>query len=120
MKQILLSMLAVAFVGTIFAQDCSDLFFSEYVEGSGNNKALEIYNPTNAAISLGDYQMSRYSNGDVVPNYVTFPAGSVVPAHGTFVAVIDKRDPNAVGQDTIVHPDLLEAADVFLCPVYTV
>jgi predicted extracellular nuclease len=29
-----------------FAQPCSELFFSEYVEGSSNNKALEIYNPT--------------------------------------------------------------------------
>ena len=30
----------------ISAQDCEDLFISEYLEGSGNNKGLEIYNPT--------------------------------------------------------------------------
>ena len=120
MKQILLSMLAVAFVGTILAQDCSELFFSEYVEGNFTNKAMEIYNPTDAPISLGDYQMARYSNGDVVANYVTFPAGSTVPAYGTFVVVIDKRDPSAVGQDTMVHQDLIAVADVFLCPVYAV
>ena len=28
------------------------LFFSEYIEGSGNNKALEIYNGTGAAVDL--------------------------------------------------------------------
>jgi len=48
---------------TIFAQDCSDLFFSEYVEGSGNNKAVEIYNPTDGEIDLSIYTVRRYSNG---------------------------------------------------------
>ena len=32
----------------------NDLFFSEYVEGSSNNKALEIYNGTGAPIDLAD------------------------------------------------------------------
>jgi len=40
-----------------------DLFFSEYVEGSAFNKAVEIYNPTDAAIDLADYQFNIYSNG---------------------------------------------------------
>ena len=30
----------------------TDLFFSEYIEGSSNNKALEIYNDTGAAVNL--------------------------------------------------------------------
>ena len=30
----------------------SDLFFSEYIEGSSNNKALEIFNGTGASIDL--------------------------------------------------------------------
>ena len=120
MKQILLSMLAVAFVGTILAQDCSDLFFSEYVEGTNNNKALEIYNPTNATISLSDYQMSRYSNGSTSPNYVTFPAGTSIAANGTLVVVLDKRDPSGTGTDTIVFAELIALADIFLCPVYNV
>ena len=34
------------------AQDCTELFISEYVEGSHNNKALEIYNPTDTDIDL--------------------------------------------------------------------
>ena len=44
-------------------QDCLDLFFSEYVEGSSQNKAIEVYNPTNAAIDLSSYTIERYSNG---------------------------------------------------------
>lgn len=31
---------------------CSDLIISEYIEGSGNNKAIELYNPTNDPIDL--------------------------------------------------------------------
>lgn len=51
---------------SVLAQDCSDLFFSEYVEGSGNNKALEIYNPTNQIIDLSQYWVSRFSNGSSI------------------------------------------------------
>ncbi|MBD1929609.1 lamin tail domain-containing protein [Trichocoleus sp. FACHB-90] len=41
------------------------LFFSEYVEGSSNNKALEIYNSTDAAIDLAaaGYVVQMYFNG---------------------------------------------------------
>ena len=48
MKKILL-FLSVFYSLNIEAQvfDCSELFFSEYVEGYSQNKALEIYNPTN-------------------------------------------------------------------------
>lgn len=40
-----------------------DLFFSEYVEGSSNNKALEIYNPTGADVDLTTYSIVIYKNG---------------------------------------------------------
>ena len=64
MKQILLLM-TVLFAMSINAQitDCSDLFFSEYVEGSSQNKAIEVYNPTDAPIDLSNYTIERYSNG---------------------------------------------------------
>jgi hypothetical protein len=41
----------------------SDLFFSEYVEGSSSNKYIEIYNGTGAAINLADYRLRLYTNG---------------------------------------------------------
>jgi len=62
MKKLLLS-LSVIFAINITAQDCSELFISEYVEGSSQNKAIEIYNPTANPIDLTDYQIDRYSNG---------------------------------------------------------
>ena len=40
-------------------------FFSEYVEGSSNNKALEIYNPSNSPLNLSGYSIKVFSNGAV-------------------------------------------------------
>ena len=37
----------------------TELFFSEYVEGSSNNKALEIYNGTGAAVDLARRWLQR-------------------------------------------------------------
>lgn len=61
---LLLAMLLVSALG-LRGQGCSDLFFSEYVEGSSNNKCLEIYNPTGSAINLstGAYKILMYFNG---------------------------------------------------------
>lgn len=41
----------------------TDLFFSEYVEGSGFTKYVEIYNGTGATIDLSDYEFRIYFNG---------------------------------------------------------
>ena len=41
----------------------NELFISEYVEGSGNNKAIEIANPTNTNIDLAGYSIKRQTNG---------------------------------------------------------
>ena len=99
-----------------FAQDCSDLFISEYVEGTGNNKALEIYNPTLNAIDLSSYQLVRYSNGDFEPNPVGLTG--TIESKGTFVVVLDKRNPDGTGLEQPVDTALQEKADIFLCPDY--
>ena len=58
---------------------CSELFFSEYVEGSSNNKYIEIYNPTSTSIDLSNYQVRMYANGSVpVSNTLTL-SGSIAP-----------------------------------------
>jgi hypothetical protein len=62
MKKLLIFILAISFSQLIMAQ-CNELFISEYVEGTGNNKAAEIYNPTANPIDLSDYKIQRYSNG---------------------------------------------------------
>lgn len=41
----------------------TDLLFSEYIEGSGNNKALEIANNTGSSINLSAYTIKKQTNG---------------------------------------------------------
>ena len=120
-KQLLSILFILAFTISTFAQsagggDCSNLFLSEYVEGWGNNKAVEIYNPTANPIDLANYQLGRFSNGQTFP-YVSALQGIVQP-YDVIVLVLDKRNPNGVGLEEPVDPDLEAAGDLFLDPVY--
>jgi predicted extracellular nuclease len=45
------------------SQNTNDLIISEYLEGSSNNKYLEIYNGTGTPVNLDDYSIQLYSNG---------------------------------------------------------
>lgn len=104
---------------TTYAQDCSKIFISEYVEGWSNNKALEIYNPTNQTIDLSQYFVARYSNGSAsatVANAVQL-SGTIQP-YDVFVAVLDKRDSLGTGQEAPVWDSLQVRADGFFSPVY--
>lgn len=121
MKKLLLFAALFTSMAT-FAQ--TDLIISEYIEGWSNNKALEIYNPTSAAIDLGGYRITRYSNGSDVPPAndqwaIVLPEYSL-EAYKSYVVVLDKRDPDGEGQEAPVWAQLQERADVFLCPVYNV
>ncbi|HSJ00439.1 MAG TPA: lamin tail domain-containing protein, partial [Patescibacteria group bacterium] len=57
----------------------SDLFFSEYIEGSSNNKALEIYNGTGSAIDLatGGYNVQMFFNGSATAGLTINLTGTV-------------------------------------------
>ena len=46
-----------------YPQQTSGIFFSEYGEGSGNEKYLEIFNGTGADLDLSNYSLSTCSNG---------------------------------------------------------
>lgn len=118
MKKLLLLIFTLSFGVFVSAQECTDLFISEYVEGSGNNKAIELYNPTNSAIDLSMYQLVRYSNGGFDPSAVGL-SGTIEPK-STFVVVLDKRDPAGTGYEAPIDSALMEKADIFLCPVYEV
>jgi predicted extracellular nuclease len=57
----------------------TDLFFSEYVEGTSNNKAVEIHNGTAMAVDLvaGAYVVQVYANGAASPTSTIALTGSV-------------------------------------------
>lgn len=65
MKRRVLCVIASAFALAAATPAHSSVFFSEYVEGSFLNKALEIYNGTGVALDLaaGGYAIDIYVNG---------------------------------------------------------
>ncbi|RPI02306.1 MAG: ExeM/NucH family extracellular endonuclease, partial [Calditrichaeota bacterium] len=74
-------------LSAIATAQCSELFLSEYIEGSSYNKALEIYNPAESAIDLDQiYDIQFYFNGNSSPNTTIPLEGSISPQQ-TFVLV---------------------------------
>lgn len=70
-----LAVLAALLQGSAMASN--DLYFSEYVEGSSNNKALEVYNGTGANLDLSGYQIRFYFNGAVTPGFTIDLSGMI-------------------------------------------
>jgi predicted extracellular nuclease len=71
----------------------TSLFVSEYVEGSGNNKALEIYNGTGIDVDLGveGYRIEIYFNGQTTP-VTTIGLTGTIPNGGVFVVADNNAD----------------------------
>ena len=68
----------------------TELFFSEYLEGSSNNKALEIVNLTNSDIDLSSYSLKRQSNGGLNGadwEWEMSLAGKTIKSQNVFVIV---------------------------------
>ena len=90
---VVVSLLASPFIGlappTMAAT--ADLFFSEYIEGSNYNKALEIYNGTGAAVDLSTYTLELYSNGSATASQTQSLSGSLADGD-VFVAVHKTAD----------------------------
>lgn len=87
---------------------CSDLFISEYVEGSSHNKALEIYNPTSASVNLSNYRLVRYSNGSAV-GVDSFPLTGTLASHDVWVISNGQATPDA--QNAYCDSALIALAD---------
>lgn len=72
-----------------------NVFFSEYIEGSSNNKALEIYNPTNVDVDLTYLQIGQTSNGSDVGEWEyfhSFPTDAKILAEDVWVIANDAAD----------------------------
>lgn len=116
MKKLVLLSLAAITSYNIQAQDCADLFISEYVEGSGNNKAIELYNPTDAPIDLSLYQCGRFRDGSGTP--MTIQLTGSIGAYETYVIALDKTNPNGTGNEAPIDAALQAVADTLVNPVY--
>ncbi len=97
----------------------SEPFFSEFIEGSSYNKALEIYNGTGADIDLSAYSLSSCSNGCDTegewdyPDNVTFAAGTIVAAGDVYVVYHQDADPLIAAEGDQTFTYLSNGDDVF-------
>lgn len=83
-----------------FPGTAADLFFSEYYEGSfGNNKYVEIYNGTGAAVDLSNYRTHRISNGGEWDEFI-YPLEGILEDGGLWVIANSQS-----------MPEILEHAD---------
>lgn len=99
--------------GAVLAQT-TDLILTEYVEGSGNNKAVEVFNGTEDVINLSGYTIDRYSNGALVAVSIALDAVDLDPgsayvianplADAALLAYVDQTDGNINfnGNDALV------------------
>ncbi|MES2619457.1 MAG: Calx-beta domain-containing protein [Bacteroidota bacterium] len=103
--------------------NCADLFFSEYIEGSGNNRAIEIFNPTSLPVNLNEYRI--YKSNDGGTSSWTFdltgllaPGASYVGAHdqanGQIAAVADTLSVffDFSGNDALILIHLTDTIDI--------
>ncbi|MFF5175316.1 lamin tail domain-containing protein [Micromonospora sp. NPDC000089] len=76
----------------------TDLFISEYVEGSSNNKAIELFNGTGAPVDLtaGGYQLQLYFNGATTSTNIALTG--TVAAGDTFVFAASSAAPAILAQ----------------------
>ena len=92
LKQGLLAMLVMLLsAGSALAQQ--SLFFSEYIEGGGNNKAFEIFNPTDDDIDLGNYIILGNYNGNPFNDTLRFTPGTILASMDVYVVAHADADP---------------------------
>jgi hypothetical protein len=118
MKNTFFALFAILTAAGAHAQ-CSELFISEYIEGTRNNKAIEIYNPTWNTINLSGYRFTRWQNGSAVwGNQYSDVLSGTIGNNEVKVLVLDRRDTTQINQDTPVTYNLRIKADLFLSKDY--
>lgn len=119
MKKLLLFGVALFSFAAAQAQ-CTDLIISEYLEGGGNNKALEIYNASSTPKSLANYRVIRWDNGSVTadmnPEGIMYlPTNITLAPYQAYVVALNYTDPAGSGQTAPIDLALQAASDTLLC-----
>jgi len=78
----------------------SDLFISEYIEGSSSNKAIEIFNGTGSTVNLETFSVKLYTNGSATAGTTLNLTGSL--AHNETLVIVNSQ----------AAPELLSLGDV--------
>jgi hypothetical protein len=72
--------------------DPGALYISKYIEGSNNNKAVELFNPTTSPINLSGWKLQQYNNGATTPS-AEFALSGTVATGACFLVTRTFDDP---------------------------
>jgi len=101
-KNYFLTLLLTFAVVFVSSAQVTELFISKYGEGSSNNKYLEIYNGTDATISLSDYAFPNVSNDPTTVGeyeyWNLFPDGAEIASGDVYVIAHGSADPSILAQ----------------------
>jgi len=100
------------------------LLFSEYIEGTGSNKAIELFNASQNEINLSGYSIERFNNGATTPDFVlnlsdikaSLPAGEVLVIANPNADQAIRNEADATGEITFYNGDdvlaLVESGEI--------
>ncbi len=102
----------------IYPSTYAPIFFSEYGEGSSNNKYFEVYNPTNDTINLSNYAFARVSNSPgngigVYEYWVDFDSGAVILPNDVYVVAHPSADSFILAEADMSYGSLSNGNDGF-------
>ncbi len=83
-----------------------NLFFSEYAEGSSNNKYVEIYNPSSTTVNLNNYQLKGTNNGTAWGDNGEreLALGGNLAANSVYIICTDAADPAIIAKADLALP----------------
>ena len=83
-----------------------NLFFSEYAEGSSNNKYVEIYNPSSTTVNLNNYQIKGTNNGTAWGDNGEreLALGGTLAANSVYIICTDAADPAIIAKADLALP----------------
>jgi 2',3'-cyclic-nucleotide 2'-phosphodiesterase (5'-nucleotidase family)/PKD repeat protein len=107
----------------VYQSDAKALFFSEYGEGSSQNKYLEIYNASDATVDLTEYAFPNMNNGLGGSNqnntagefdfWNSFPDGSTIEPGEVFIIADGDADATILAEADLIHEFLSNGDDAY-------
>ena len=93
------------------------MFFSEYAEGSSNNKYLEIFNGTNDVVNLNEYAYPSVINDPSTPGeyeyWYSFESGATIEPGEVYIVAHPSADDEIKNKANEFHTFLSNGDDAF-------